>query len=313
MSHVDLESLAIFLRTVELGSLSRAAKAHHMTQPSASARLHQLERQLGVSLLKRHPTGSKPTPAGLVLAQWGRRLLNCEEDFEAAAHKLRSGQVAQLRVSASYTIAEYLLPHWLSLVRAQGGLLAELRVGNSTECIARVRSGNADIGFIECPAPPDDMDVEDVAVDELVVVVPPNHPWTLRSGGIDPEVFRDSPIILRERGSGTRSSFEDALRPHLDGIPMTPLMELGSTTAVKSAVLDGMGPGVLSALAVEREIAAFQLVAVRIAGVDLSRRLRAVWPRGRATALGSALVDVAKRDSAPMNGERGLTQELLTS
>jgi len=146
---------------------------------------------------------------------------------------------------------------------------------------AAVLDGGADLGFVEGPDLPPALASHQVGTDRLTVVVPPGHPWERRRSGITAAELAATPLVAREPGSGTRRYFEEALQAQggLGWVP--PVAELSSTTAIKSAVAAGIGPAVLSSLAVAPELSAGTLRAVRVTDLDLSRRLLAVWAAGR--------------------------------
>jgi DNA-binding transcriptional LysR family regulator len=114
-----------------------------------------------------------------------------------------------------------------------------------------------------------------IAHDHLIVVTAPGHPWARRRKPVEAAELAATPLILREKGSGTRQVLEGAL-----GSLARPLIELSSTTAVKSSALSGAGPAVLSELALGEELSARRLVPIPVHGVRLRRSLRAVWPTG---------------------------------
>lgn len=276
----DLAALELLLAVARLGSLGRAAKAVGVSQPAASARIRAMERQLGVALVHRSPAGSRLTEAGGVVTEWARRVVEAAEAFDAGAQALRARRDSRLRVAASLTVAEYLLPGWLVALRAARPETAvSLQAGNSVAVAAQVREGAADLGFVEGPGVPEGLDGAVIGHDRLLVVVAPSHPWARRRGrGLPPGELAGAALVLREQGSGTRQVLDAALAPY--GGLGVPLLELASTTAVKAAAVTGAGPAVLSELAVADEVAARRLVAVGVAGLDLTRALRAVWPRG---------------------------------
>jgi DNA-binding transcriptional LysR family regulator len=144
-----------------------------------------------------------------------------------------------------------------------------------------ILDGNADIGFTESPELPTGLASHHVATDRLTVVVPPGHPWTQRRSGITAAELAATPLVAREPGSGTRSHLEEALRAQAGADWVPPVAELSSTTAIKSAVAAGIGPAVLSVLAVAPELAASTLHQVKVTDLDLSRSLLAVWAEGR--------------------------------
>lgn len=272
----DLGALELLLAVARLGSLGRAARETGITQPAASSRIRSMERQLGVALVDRSPRGSRLTDAGALVTDWARRIVEAAAAFDAGAQALRDRRDSRLRVAASMTIAEYLLPNWLLALRAERPDTAvSLHAGNSAAVAERLLSGDADLGFVEGLAVPAGLDATVIAHDRLIVVTAPGHPWARRRKPLSADELAATPLILRERGSGTRQVLDAAL-----GGLARPLIELSSTTAVKAAAVSGAGPSVLSELAVGEELAARRLVEIPLEGVRLRRDLRAVWPTG---------------------------------
>ena len=280
-SFPDLTALDLFTTVIEVGSLGKAAKVHGIAQPSVSSRIQNLERQLGVTLLERTTVGCIPTPDGIVVSGWADEILRAAHDLEAGLAALKAEQVGRLRIAASYTIAEYLLPAWLGrFTRAHPKDTVALDVENSTHVLAQLERGKADIGFIETPLATPTMDEAIVGHDHLVAVVPPEHNWAKRRRRTTMDELAETPLVMREKGSGTREALEQALTAAGHGPPVS-VLELGSTSAVRSAVLTGNSPTVISRLAVAGEIASGQLVEVKVTGLSIERNLRAVWPAGK--------------------------------
>ncbi|WP_217239730.1 LysR family transcriptional regulator [Streptomyces sp. AC555_RSS877] len=272
----ELGALELLLAVARLGSLGQAARELGITQPAASSRLRSMERQLGVALVDRSPRGSRLTDTGALVTDWARRIVEAAEAFDAGAQALRDRRDSRLRVAASMTIAEYLLPGWLLALRAQRPDTAvSLLAGNSAAVAERLLSGEADLGFVEGLSVPTGLDSVVIAHDRLIVVTAPGHPWARRRRPLEASELAVTPLILREKGSGTRQVLDRAL-----GGLARPLIELSSTTAVKAAAVSGAGPAVLSELAVREELAMRRLVSVPVADVSLARDLRAVWPTG---------------------------------
>ncbi|MFJ8695368.1 LysR family transcriptional regulator [Streptomyces roseolilacinus] len=275
----DLGALELLLAVARHGSLGRAAREVGITQPAASGRIRSMERQLGVALVDRSPRGSRLTAAGVLVTDWARRVVEAAEAFDVGAQALRDRRDSRLRVAASMTIAEYLLPGWLIALRAERPDTAvSLRAGNSAAVAALLLAGDADLGYVEGLAVPEGLDGVVVARDRLVVVAAPSHRWARRRAPVTPAELAGTPLVLREHGSGTRQVLDSALAAH--GGLAAPLMELASTTAVKAAAVSGAGPAVLSELAVTEELASRRLAEVPVEGADLRRALRAVWPTG---------------------------------
>ncbi|OIJ64521.1 LysR family transcriptional regulator [Streptomyces mangrovisoli] len=272
----DLGALELLLAVARLGSLGAAAREVGITQPAASSRIRSMERQLGVALVDRSPRGSRLTDAGALVTDWARRVVEAAEAFDIGAQALRDRRDSRLRVAASMTIAEYLLPGWLLALRAQRPDTAvSLLAGNSAAVAERLLADEADLGFVEGLSVPPGLDFVVIAHDHLIVVTSPDHPWARRRQALSPDELAATPLILREKGSGTRQVLDAAL-----GGLARPLIELSSTTAVKASAVSGAGPAVLSELAVGEELSLRRLVRIPVESVSLARALRAVWPTG---------------------------------
>lgn len=273
----ELGALELLLAVARHGSMGRAARELGITQPAASSRIRSMERQLGVALVDRSPRGSRLTDAGALVTDWARRVVEAAEAFDVGAQALRGRRDSRLRVAASMTIAEYLLPGWLIALRAERpGTAVSLLAGNSAMVARRLLAGEADVGFVEGLSVPEGLDGTVIGHDRLVVVAGPSHAWARRRAPLAAAELAAAPLILRERGSGTRQVLDSALSAH--GGLAEPLLELASTTAVKAAAVSGAGPAVLSELAVREELASRRLVEVAVEAIHLRRDLRAVWP-----------------------------------
>lgn len=293
----ELATLELLVAVAETGSLGRAAARAGTSQQAVSARLRRAERAMGVTLLQRSPRGATLSREGVLLVAWAREVLAAAQVLEAGVAALRVQRDARVRIAASLTVAEYLLPQWLvQLAGEHPDTAVSLEAVNSADVAERVLSGAADLGFVEGPHLPDGLQERVVAHDRLQVVVTPGHPWARRRRGISAAELASTRLVQREAASGTRQSLEAALRTALDADPRTDsrtdsqpaagtglapaLLELASTSAVRAAVLGGAGPAVLSGFAVAEEVRAGRLVQVPVLGVDLRRLLRAVWPTG---------------------------------
>lgn len=270
----DLPTLELLVAVSEQGSLSAAARSLDVAQPNASRSIARLERELGVSLLSRVATGSTLTDTGVVYVDWATTMLESARDFLLKQEALRAKRDSQLTVGASKTVAEHLMPVWLARLRAsQPELKISLEVCNSAEVFARVAAHEFDTGLVESPSVPTGLHSVDVATDRLVVIVPRGHPWA-DGRAVSLQELAATPLVTREPGSGTRETLEQAL----DGYAMpTPTLEVTSNAAVVLSVQAGVGPAVLSALAVESAVQAGSVARVEVTGFDLRRRLRAVW------------------------------------
>ncbi len=299
----DLLVLELLTGVDDHGSLSAAARAADVAQPNASRMIKQLEQRLGTPLLERRTTGATLTPHGRVLVHWARKVLEDASKLIEVAEGLRSERAAELTVSASMTVAEHLLPRWLGRLRAeQPEVGLHLNVRNSVRVFEEVAEGACDVGFVESPTVPPGLHSTTVAADRLVVVVPAGHPWTRRRRPLTVAELAATPLIVREPGSGTRTTLDVALQEYERAAP---LVELGSAAAVRTSVLGGMGPAVMSTLAVSGEVRDSTLKVIPVEGLDLSRRLRAVWrPPRQLSGPAGDLVTIARREQRVAAPER---------
>lgn len=275
----DLRALEMLLAVAERGSIGAAARELGVSQPAVSARISDLERRMRLDLVERTPRGSRLTIVGATVADWARDVLVASDRLEAGALALRATRDSELRLSASMTIAEYLLPRWLTeLAHRSPDITVALRVRNSRDVADDVTSGAADLGFVEGVGVPSELRRQQVARDELVVVVGRRHPWARRRRSTPVAELAAAALVLREPGSGTREALERALGKA--GVDVAPRLVLASSAAIKSAVESGEGVTVLSRLVVADELRAGRLVAVDVDGLDMRRSLRAVWPSG---------------------------------
>lgn len=276
----SLESLDLFVSIVDLRSVSKAAAVHHISQPSASARVTELEILLKVRLLDRTSHGSYVTELGRGIYELAKETLHSAERFMSKAEELSDYGSRRLRIYASFSIAEYLLPGWLTeLKRGDQTLSPELMVVNSSRVIERVKA-DGDLGFIESEENDQDLVRTTVANDELWVVVSPKHPWAQYKRPIGCEMLATSPLVLRESGSGTRSVFENRMaKAGFSSLNIE--AEIGSTSAIKSILKFGETVSVLSGLTVASEVNQAELVKVDVDQLDLHRLLHAVWSKSK--------------------------------
>ncbi|OHV05952.1 LysR family transcriptional regulator [Mycobacterium talmoniae] len=290
----ELSAFEVLLAIAKTGSLGAAGRELGLTQQAVSARLTSIEAQTGVQLVVRTPRGSRLTPAGAVVAQWADRLLDVAQQVDAGLASLRTESRKRIRVVASLTIAEQLMPRWLvglqaAAQRGRGAPEVILTATNSEHAISAVRDLTADLGFIESPGVPTGLRSRVIGHDDLVVIVPPGHKWARRAKGVSAAELSQTPLVAREPGSGTRDSLTAALRSALGDAAeqARPILELSSAAAVRGAVLAGAGPAVMSRLAVADDLTVGRLRAVEVPELNLRRDLRAIWVGGATPPAGA--------------------------
>jgi DNA-binding transcriptional LysR family regulator len=284
----DLGALRALREVGRRGSIAAAATMLGVSQQALSARMRTLERATNVTLLARSPGGSHLTEQGRLVVGWAEDVLDAADRLEAGLRSIRSGVSHRLAIAASQTIAEHLVPHWLVELRgieqasarqAPGPTptVVELTVANSTRVIELVRDVEVRLGFIETPHLPDDLITTHLRDDEMLVVTAPGHPWARRRRPLSLTEIAATPMVMREAGSGTRDTLTDHLAAQHPPLSAQIAMELGTSAAVRSAIAEGVGPGVLSRLAVRDDLVLGRLVAIEVAGPPLRRELTAIW------------------------------------
>lgn len=277
----ELRALELLVTVARTGSFGRAAREHGISQPAVSSRVNNIERLMRMALFDRSAEGVRPTPDGALVIEWADSLLASAARFEAALMELHRSSRARLGIAASRTTAEYLIPPLLVTMQAENpGVDVSVTAVSSAEVAIRVASGRDNLGFVEGSQPPAGLTSVTVVADRLEVVVAPGHPWAVRDSPVEAAELAATPLIHGEEGSETRETLVHVLAAYGAEIAI-PLAELSSTAAVKAAVSAGVGPAVISALAVGNEFREGRLVRVPVAGIDLRRRVMAVWPAGR--------------------------------
>jgi DNA-binding transcriptional LysR family regulator len=265
--------LAAFVAAVESGSIQGAADALALTQSGATKRLQSLERRIGQELLRRGRAGAQPTELGRTLYPLAKRALAALADIGYAADQHVAAGARTLRLSASLTTGEFLVPVWLGAFRSERpDIHAQLEIVNSNAVAQRISDGEAEIGFVEGRDELARFEKLLVARDELLVVVAADHRWARRRS-IDPRELIAEPYLTRERLSGTRTVAEGALEAV--GVKLAPALEAASLQSLKRAIASG-GFTMISALTIEVEQRAGALVGIPLRGVELHRGLHAI-------------------------------------
>lgn len=263
---MTLEQLRVFVEVAEREHMTRAAEALHLTQSAVSAAVAALEARHGVHLFHRVGRRIELTDVGQAFLGEARAVLARAQAAERLLAQFGALDCGALALVASQTIASYWLPPRLARFRAcYPGIAVELIVGNSDQAAAHVRDGSAELGFVEGEIDDAALARWPVGQDELRLVSAASAPTPAptpapSSAAITPEWLRAADWVLREPGSGTRSTFEAALA----GLGVAPrelrvAMVLPSNEAVRSAVESGMGCSMLSSLVVEPAVRAGHL------------------------------------------------------
>lgn len=281
MLRLTLREVEVFAAIAAHGTVTRAADAVGLTQSAASQALDKLENGLGVALFDR--IGRR-----LAINEHGRALLPRARVLLDSAHGIQGLFTAgeyRLRLGASTTIANYVLPPLLAAFRAAWPQAqVEMEVGNTQDIAAAVAHLAVDFGLIEGPCPHPDLQVEPWCEDELVVFAAATHPLAGRP--VSRKELAAADWVLREPGSGTREEMERLLRPLLPRFGVS--MELGHPEAIKNAVIAGLGVSCLSRQAIGRELAQRLVVPLQAKLPPLPRMLYRIRHPQKAVTAGMA-------------------------
>jgi DNA-binding transcriptional LysR family regulator len=245
---MTLEQLRIFVGVAEREHMTRAAEALHITQSAVSAAIKTLEERHNVPLFHRIGRRIELTDAGRLFLVEARAVLGRAASAERTLAEFGGLERGTLTLVASQTIAGYWLPPFLARFRRRyPGIAVTLSIGNSEQAADRVREGSAELGFVEGLIDDPALARWTVGHDDLALVGSEAAP-----GGADSDWLCSVPWVLREEGSGTRSTFEAALAPlGLTLADLDVILTLPSNEAVRSAVSAGAGHTLISTLVVE--------------------------------------------------------------
>jgi LysR family transcriptional regulator, low CO2-responsive transcriptional regulator len=276
---LTLHQLRVFRAVARHMSYTRAAGELHISQPAVSRQVQWLEDALGVALFERVGRRVRLTDAGEDVLAYAQRLSALMDELQAVLAARGQLQRGSLRLIGTSTAGEYLLPPLVADFRqAHPGLAVALRVANREHVVAALAHGDVDLAVMGRPPTRTDWDSVRILPNELVAIASPHHALA-NAADIQPaELARDT-LFLREDGSGTRMAVEDFLRSA--GLVLEGAVELGSDSAIKQAVMAGLGIAILSRQAIQLELEVGRLALLRIRGLPLQRYWYLVCPAER--------------------------------
>jgi DNA-binding transcriptional LysR family regulator len=270
------EQLITFATVAEYGNISRAAVALHLSQPAVSGQLKLLQEEFGEPLYQRDGRGVRLTAAGEQLLGHAERLRETFRQAHALRDAMRGLERGTLRIGASTTPASYVLPYLIAAFHKRYPDVAVTTIdGNTSDIVAALAS--VDIALVEGPTGHDlplGTTVTAWREDEIVAILPGNHPLADGRDFATLDLLSQYPLVLRESGSGVRQMVERAFAD-CDAAPNVAL-EIAGVEGVKEAVRAGMGIGFVSAMSIRHEDSALRRL--RIAPQPLTRRFSILLP-----------------------------------
>ncbi|MEW6079529.1 MAG: selenium metabolism-associated LysR family transcriptional regulator [Thermodesulfobacteriota bacterium] len=305
---MDLWRLKVFRAVVEQGSFSKAARSIHLSQPTVSSHIKDMETHYGCRLLDRFEKKVAPTRAGEVLYQYAGRLLAMHDEAEAALAASQGVVRGELAVGGSTIPAGYLLPEVIGrFIRQYPDVRVCLKTGDTAQIIGDILSGSLELGVVGARSPDKRLIQRKIMDDELRVIIASDHQWAGRRRINMDELVRE-PFIIRERGSGTLMAIEAKLAESgLSSRGLNIVAELSSTEAVIQGVRHHIGISIVSLLAVREAEAAGMLKSLAVSGLTLTRQFYSIRRKGRTESPAGAafrgLVEAAA-GGEPADGEK---------
>lgn len=301
---MDLWQLYIFRKVIAHKGFSRAAKVIHLSQPTISSHIKDLENHFGCKLIDRLGKEVVPTKAGALLNNYAGRLLSLQEETEVAMAEFQGKMSGQLIIGGSTIPGGYILPRIIGkFIKEYPEVNIALIVGDTKKIINDILSSEVELGIVGAKADDKKISQEKIIEDDMRVMVPGTHKWANRAS-IGLSTLLEEPFIIREKGSGTLSSIYKSLSEKgKDRKNLNIVSEMGSTEAVIQGIKSMVGISILSPIAVADELKAGTLKALTIKDLNLKRSFYLTWHKDRsASPLGKAFMDFIKKSQLGADG-----------
>jgi len=263
---INLDRLRIFQAVAEARSFTRAAEVVHLTQPGISKHIKQMEEYYGIPLFDRLGKKVALTQAGEILSEATEEIMASATAAEQRIEELKGLHGGKLALGASFALGIYVLPAVLAAFRKrypEVGVTVDISL--SAKIMAKILANKLELGLVSQEAHDPRLFARQFMTDELIAVVPSNHPWANRKR-IRPQELMKETFIVAARGAGVRAAVEERLKEK--GIVLTNVIDFGNVEGVKRAVEAGLGISIQPRSVVQREISARSLIGVSLAGLD---------------------------------------------
>jgi DNA-binding transcriptional LysR family regulator len=277
--NITIQQMDALVRVIEMRSFSKAAKNMNLTQPALTKHIKNLEDAVGFKVAERGYAGISLTREGRLLYDYARRILKLRDEAREKILNSRLNETGNIYISASTIPATYILPSMLSRFhRTAPGIKAYVRVGDSEEVIETILEGRAEMGFIGKNPASGKLQAQPLWKDKLILVVPQEHRWVHKISL--PELEAES-FVVREKGSGSRDALEKYLKENCgSGLSRFNIAgELGSSEAIREAVISGFGVSLISIHAVRRELEQGILRQIQIKNCCIERNFYLIYKK----------------------------------
>jgi DNA-binding transcriptional LysR family regulator len=279
--NITMQQMEALIHLVDERSFSRAAKKMYLTQPSLTKHIKNLEDSIDAQVVIRKNTGISLTPEGKIMYDYARRIFKLVDEAKERVGRVREDESGSIFISASTIPSTYILPYVLQAFNKRyRDIHCYVQMNDSEGTVNMVLDGQAEIGFIGKLTADKKLNVEQVWQDKLILVVPDGHAWH-EKGKITIEELSREPFIVRERGSATRATLEEYLRENAGSnlADFNIVSELGSSEAVKEAIIAGLGVSILSVHAVKRDLKRGLLIELPLEDHKIERNFYVIYKK----------------------------------
>ncbi len=279
---MEIKQLRIFCKVAQMHGFSAAAEELALTQPSISFQIASLEEELGTRLLDRSGRITSLTRSGEVLYNYAQQILKLNHEAEQAVHRLKGLLWGEIQLGASTIPGEYILPQLLQKFSlSHPAINLRMTISDTNDINHKILENEVEIGVVGASAKNEKLIFTRFTSDKLVLITPPDAKW-FKSNIVTFDEMKRAPFINREYGSGTRTAMENVFEnAGYDFKELGISMTLGSTEAVKRAVVSGAGISIVSNRSIENEIRLELLEARDIDNLDLTRNFFIVHRKNR--------------------------------
>jgi DNA-binding transcriptional LysR family regulator len=279
---MDLWQLNIFCKIVELKGFSKAANAVHLSQPTVSSHIKDLENHFECRLIDRLGKKAVPTKAGELLYRYAHKLISLRDEAESAMAEFHGNVKGRLVIGGSTIPGEYILPKHIGAFTADYPRVSiSLEIGDTDKIIQNVLSGFLELGIVGAETSDKSIYQEKLIEDEMKLIVTSDHKWAGKKS-ISPDLLFREPFILRESGSGTLKSIKlSFIKKGISVEDLSIIAEMGSTEAVIQGIKSKVGVSILSTIAVAEELKAGTLKALTVSKLNLKRRFYLITHKHR--------------------------------
>jgi DNA-binding transcriptional LysR family regulator len=271
---VDLLRIETFIHAAEHLNFSEAARILHLSQPTVSHHIKNLEQELGVVLFEREGTSISLTEAGRLLLPWARRMLRDSIEMQEMMESLKEGIAGNLQIACSTTAGKYVLPQLAARFSLRHpNIQTKLMRCTPISVVPNLLEKEANLGVVSFEIPGKEIEIQEFFKDRIVFIVPKNHPFIARSS-IEPEELLNEPIMMRETTSGTRKIVLSELAKYDISLEnLKTFMEIGNAEAIVRTVAAGYGVSFVSKLAAACALERGNVVTLPIDGLNLVRKI----------------------------------------